>query len=489
MTRIQTFTREQLEALDKESLIAIILTLQDAFVALQERVARLEAENQSLRDQLAKNSRNSSKPPSSDGYSKPSPKSLRPKGQRKTGGQPGHQGHTLEQVAQPDRIVEHPVRTCPECRTDLSSVPVEATQRRQVFDLPPVCLEVTEHRSEVKRCPGCGHRVRRTFPDEVTQPTQYGMRLRAMAAYLNVHQLLPWSRACDLLEDLFGRRPSEAFIRDACKRVAKGIAPSLAAIREGLKAAPVVHADETGLRVAGRLHWLHTVGTETLTAYESHPRRGAEGMEAMGILPDLRGTLIHDGWASYFRFDRCSHALCNAHHLRELRFLADEHGEAWAGRLASLLCEMHAEMKTARAVGGVDSWTRVCWEHRYDLLLEQGRAKHPPSQAPPSGKRGRVRQSKARNLLNRLTRYRDSVLAFIRDPSVPFDNNLSERDLRMMKTKQKVSGVFRTLSGANTFCSIRSYLSTARKNGCNALQALHDALLGQPFMPVNIKPD
>ena len=323
-----------------------------------------------------------------------------------------------------------------------------------------------------------------TFPDAVSQPTQYGSRLRAVAVYLNAYPLLPWARTCDVLNDLFGHRPSAALLRDSASRVVEQIAPSLVAIRESLKAAPVVHADETGLRVSGKLHWLHTVGTPTLTYYAVHPRRGGEAMQAMGILPDVRGYLMHDGWSPYFQWTQCSHALCNAHHLRELRFLEEEHGEAWAGELAALLCEMKEGAETARGVGTLRPGTRVCWEHRYDLLLERGRVAHPPSQAPPSGVRGRLRPSKGRSLLGRLEKHKASVLAFVHDLRVPFDNNLSERDLRMMKTKQKVSGMFRTLGGATTFSAIRSYLSTVRKHGKDALQALQDALLGHPFIPV-----
>ena len=493
-----TFTREPLGALDKESLSAIVLAMQEQNARLQDQisglqgqvirldrqVALLDADNRALRDQLAQNSRNSSKPPSSDGYAKPSPKSLRAKGQRRTGGQPGHKGHTLEQVAQPDRVVVHPVERCPECQMDLGGVPVAERQRRQVFDLPPVRLEVTEHQAEIKRCPGCRHRAHGTFPDGVTQPTQYGSRLRAVAVYLNAYPLLPWKRTCDLLSALFGHRPSAALLRDAASRVVEQIAASLLSIRESLKAAPVVHADETGLRVSGKLHWLHTAGTPERTYYEVHPRRGREAMQTMGVLPAVRGYLAHDGWSPYFQWTQCAHALCNAHHLRELRFLQEEHGEAWAGELAALLCEMKEAVETARWVGVLRPEARAVWEHRYDLLLERGRAAHPPSQAPPSGRRGRTRQSKGRNLLDRLEKHKSSVLAFAHDLRVPFDNNLAERDLRMMKVKQKVSGVFRTLVGASTFCAIRSYLSTVRKHGNDALQALQDALLGNPFIPV-----
>lgn len=483
MTPTSTFTRQQLEALDKASLIDLVLSMQEAMRAMQERLASLEAEVRSLRDQLAQHSRNSGKPPSSDGYAKPAPKSLRPKGRRKSGGQPGHKGHTLEMVERPDHVETHPVGTCPHCALDLARVPTEGSERRQAFDLPPARIEVTEHRVEVKRCPGCGGRVKGTFPPDVTQPTQYGARFKAAAVYLSVYQLLPSARIVGLFGDLFGHEPSEASLFAAHAAVADGIAPSLEAIRAAIRAAPVVHADETGLRTEGKLRWLHVAATKTATYYAIHSKRGLEAFREIGVLTEATGVLVHDGWAPYFRLEQASHALCNAHLLRELTFLDEEHGQKWAKGLSVLLRDMKEAVEATVAAGAWPSRQTTCWEHLFDHWLARGERVNPSSNDPPTGKRGRRPQSKARNLIDRLKRHKASVLAFLHDARIPFDNNQAERDLRMMKVKEKVSGCFRTMGGAQTFAAIRSYISTVRKQGGDVLRALHDALLGQPFIP------
>ena len=482
MSPLRSFSRDQLEALDEESLITLILSM-------QEQMAQMAEEIQALRDQLAKNSRNSGKPPSSDGYAKRRPKSLRRKGKRKSGGQPGHPGQTLKQVATPDHVMLHRAMVCPHCQTDLSDLPTKRVEKRQVFDVPPTPFEVTEHRAEVKCCPGCGRTGKGTFPAAVTQPTQYGSRVKAAAVYLNMHQLIPLARICEVFGDFFGHAPSESLILTSCEAVAEGIVPSLETIRKQLTASPVVHSDETSFRVEGCLNWLHSVGTETLTYYAVHPKRGQEAMRAIGILPEFRGRIVHDEWAPYFQFDRCSHALCNAHRLRDLKFVKEEYGQTWAAELSSLLLEIKDEVEACPP-----EWTSLPperlahYQRRYDALLRCGLAANPPPKDALPKKRGRRKQSPPKNLLDRLGKYRSETLVFMRDFRVPFDNNLAERDVRMMKVKQKISGTFRTWRGAETFCAIRSYLSTARKQGYNVLDSIQDALRGQPFYPTGCSP-
>ncbi len=484
MVVLPSFRRDQLETLDNESLITLILSMQEQMLSMREQMAKMAAEIQSLRDQLSKNSRNSGKPPSSDGYAKPQPKSLRPKGERKSGGQPGHPGRTLEKVTDPDHIVLHPAAACAECGTDLTDIPTNVIEKRQVFDLPPLRFAVTEHQAEVKSCPGCGGSAKGVFPVEVTQPTQYGLRVKALAVYLSNYQMLPLARLCELFADLTGQAPSESLILAACDAVAEKTVPSLEAIREQLIASPVVHCDETGQRVRGVLNWLHSVSTRRLTFYASHPKRGQEAMRAIGILPQFRGRAVHDALASYFQFDQCAHALCNAHHLRELKFVEERYEQAWAAEMANLLLEIKDEVEAAPpgSTSLPQEWL-AHYERRYEALLQCGFAANspPPEMAPK--KRGRKKQSPPKNLLDRLSKYRAETLAFMRDFRVPFDNNLSERDLRMMKLKQKISGTFRTQQGVETFCAVRSYISTARKQGHPVLDAIHDALLGKPFMP------
>ena len=484
MTPLPSLSREQFDSLDGDRQFALLVSMRAQLEEMREQIATMTAEIQSLRDQLAKNSRNSGKPPSSDGLARPRPKSLRAKGEKKTGGQPGHPGKTLERVATPDHVVRHPAVSCPSCQTDLSDAPSHGVQTRQVFDLPPTRFEVTEHQAEVKRCPECSGIATGPFPATVTQPTQYGPRVKAVAVYLNTYQFIPLARLRELLSDLYGHAPSESWIVSASKEAVDGIAPSLTAIEEQLTASAVIHCDETGLRVEDCLNWLHSASTERLTFYAVHPKRGWDAMHETGILPRFRGRAVHDAFASYFKFDQCSHALCNAHHLRELKFVTDEYGQAWAAEMSGLLLEIKDEVEAAPP--GSASLPRerlVDYERRYEALLQCGFAANlPPPETAPK-KHGRKKQSPPKNLLDRLSKRRDETLAFMRDFRVPFDNNLAERDVRMMKVKQKVSGTFRTREGAETFCAIRSYISTARKQGQGVLGAIHDALLGNPFIP------
>lgn len=472
---------DQLKEIDKESLIAII-------IALQEQLAEQAALIQELRDQVAKNSRNSGKPPSSDGLKKSRPHSLRRKTGRQSGGQKGHQGHTLQMVAQADSIERHRVTRCPYCATNLKEVVSDECERRQVFDIPVVQLMVTEHQAERKQCPHCQRRVKGTFPANVTQPVQYGPRLKAQMVYLNTYQLLPWARTCELMEDFYGHRPSEALVLASNETLVNRIEPTLDAVHRQLIAADVVHFDETGIRVEGRLNWLHLASTALLTYYGVHPKRGKEGMSALGILPQLRGRAMHDHWRSYFTFDNCDHALCNVHHLRELQFIVEQYEQAWAEDMAGLLLEIKDEVEAAQSEQITLSPNRLThFEKRYEDLIEQGLAANPPPVNPPAKKRGRKKQSPPKNLLDRLRDHKREVLAFMYDFRVPFDNNLAERDVRMVKVKLKISGAFRTRTGAETFCAIRSYISTARKHGVNVIDAIYDAFVGNPFMPLAFK--
>ena len=477
MTLPPTFDRDELAKLDKETLIEIILAL---WQQVQEQAAII----QQLQDQLAKNSRNSSKPPGSEGLKKPRTRSLRRKSGRRRGGQQGHPGHTLEMVAQPHHTRIHPVPSCPHCARDLRSVALCGHERRQVFDVPPVQVEVTEHQAEIKVCPGCGERVKASFPPAVTQPVQYGPRFKAQAAYLNNYQLLPWARTCELLGDFYGHQPAEALVLAANTTLDDQLEPSLTTIKQQLIDAEVVHFDESGFRVEGKLNWLHVASTASLTYYGVHPKRGQEAMKDIGILPQFSGRAVHDHWKSYLTFPDCQHAFCNAHHLRELQFVVDQYKQSWAEELSALLVEIKKEVEQAPPEHTSLPAERIAhFEQRYDELIAQGLKANPPPAQPPPKKRGRRKQSPPKNLLDRLQQYKAQVLAFMHDFRVPFDNNLAERDVRMVKLKQKVSGTFRTRSGAETFCAIRSYISTVRKQGHKVIDAIYDALLGRPFIP------
>lgn len=463
---------EKLEELDKASLIEIIL--------------KLEEEIQGLRDQIAKNSNNSGKPPSSDGLKKPRTRSLRKKTHRKRGGQKGHKGHTLEMVAEAEHVIAHKVHACEECETDLKTVEAKRYEKRQVFDVPEVRIEVTEHQAEIKRCPECGQETKGRFPDHVTNGVQYGPRIKAQASYLNNYQYIPLSRTCEVFEDFYGHRPSEAFVLQSNACLVERIEPSLRAIKEQVSAAEVAHFDESGLRVVGELHWLHVASTQNLTYYDFHKKRGQEGMQAVGILPSFTGIAVHDHWKSYFTFKNCKHALCNAHHLRELQFVIDQYQQPWAEQMIELLLEIKDEVEeiTTAQRNTLLKERLIFFDQRYDNLIHQGLKANPPPETPAPTKRGRKKQSPPKNLLDRLKNHKSQVLTFMVDFSVPFDNNLVERDVRMLKVKQKISGSFRTTTGAEAFCAIRSYVSTVRKQGGNVIQAIHDAFTDQLFIPV-----
>jgi len=491
MTIPLELNRQQLKKLDKTDLVELVEAMQQQLAQqtelvqmLSDQVAKQQALIQKLQDQLAKDSHNSGKPPSSDGLKKPRTRSLRQPGQRPTGGQPGHQGDTLKMVTAPDHVQPYPVSRCPHCQTDLADIEPLGHEKRQVFDVPPVRLEVTEHQAEIKQCPGCGQQVKGTFPAEVSQPTQYGPGLKAQASYLNTYHFIPLARTEELLTDFYGQAPTEAVLIEANKQLVHQTEPSRARIKQHLLAAPVANFDESGLRVEGQLHWLHVASTPDLTLYHVHRKRGPVGMEVGGILPQFQGGAVHDHWSSYLKFDQCQHYFCNAHHLRELQFIQEQYQQAWAAEIARLLLDIKAEVEETPAPAMSLPPERLAYyEDKYDKLMTKGLEANPLPDEPPPKKRGRAKQSPPKNLLDRLQAHKSGVLAFMYDFRVPFDNNLAERDVRMVKVKQKVSGTFRTQNGADHFCAIRSYISTVRKQGHNVIDAMYQAFVGQPFMP------
>jgi transposase len=442
------------------------------------RIAELEA-------RLNKDSHNSNKPPSSDSpFKKPPPRSQRKASGRKPGGQQGHPGATLALVEAPDDCIVVPLTGACDCGRDCEEIAAEVQpERRQVIELE-IKRKVVEYRTVAGAC-ACGRVHRSTFPETVAAPVQYGPSVSALAVYLTQEQLLPYQRTADVLAQVGGIALSAGSVHRAVEQAGHRLKPIAAAVGRALIASPVAHADETGVRVGTDLYWLHVLSTAELTAYFPHPKRGAEALDAFGLLEQFTGILVHDHWSAYARYD-CLHAFCNAHHLRELIALAETipSQQGWAEDMIALLCEANDITADARRQGltALSDAEVERLQSRYDTILEAAAQRNPP-RPPPPGSRRRVKQSPAYNLIKRLREKRDDVLRFLTDLRVPFDNNQAERDIRMPKLKQKVSGAFRTDTGIGRFATIRSYLSTLRKQGADIFQALVLTFQGSPPLP------
>ena len=466
----------------KDAVIRLIEDLVTHIIYLH-AVVQSQAETiQTLQDQLAKNSGNSSKPPSSDGFRKLRTSSLRKSSGKKNGGQPGHEGGTLKPVNNPDYVRKHTVERCEHCGNSIKDEEPIRYEKRQVFDVPPHGVEVTEHQAEIKICPCCGGETTADFPPDVTSYVQYGSGIKSFITYFNNYQLISLERTCEAMEDLFGHRISETAIMQMNEELTDYVEPSLDAIKQQLIGSRVLNNDETGMRVAGKLHWLHVAGTSKLTYYGIHEKRGAEAMDDIGILPLFSGTSVHDHWKPYLTYGNCRHSLCNTHHLRELVFIVEQYGQAWAKELKNLLLDIKEKVDDTRPCKDhLTPSVLKTFEKRYDKIIQRGLRLNPASVKKPA--RGRIKQTPPRNLLERLKEYKRETLLFMHDFSVPFDNNQAERDIRMMKVKQKISGCFRTLEGARRFCQIRSYISTSRKNNQRIIETIQAAFNGNPYTP------
>lgn len=441
----------------------------------------LQAEVRRLRDRAAQNSRNSSRPSSTDGAEQPRPKSLRKPSGRKSGGQPGHPGRTLQSCDTPKHVQIHSLQEC-ECGENLAQEPAVDYQRRQVFDLPTLTLECTEHRAEIKECPCCHRTVVAAFPADAQAPVQYGKNFRALLAYLYDAQEGASRRIREMCAEMFGYAVSEATLQSARQEQYEALESFEQRLVQILPQEPVLHADETSVMIDKVRHWLHVVCTPLLTFFAIHLSRGKDAIAAAGIIPRFTGWLMHDFLSSYLGFENCLHTFCKSHLLRELVFLFEQHRQAWAGDLHDLFLDMHLEVQHRKARDAPmteKEYHRWCVSYR--KLLRAGRKANP--RTPEQRAQPRAKQSKEQNLLDRLEGYDAAILAFLWNLDLPFTNNEAERAFRMMKVRMKISGCFRTFKGACRHARIRSYISTLRKHGLPVLKYLRRALDGRPFLP------
>ena len=476
---IPTLSGEVFDALP-ESIRSYIRFLEATIEKQQIRIQQLEARVHDLETRLSKNSSNSSKPPSSDGLKKKKPKSQREKSGKKSGGQQGHIGKTLTQVEKPDVIVTHTPSLCDGCGSGLGAVAGSCAERRQVFDIPQPKVEVTEHRVEEKKCPCCGVLNRAVFPQTVRGPVQYGERVQALTVYFAHQHFIPMDRLCQIFEDIFGITFSPGTYANIDERLFEKLEPFEASLKIYLLAARVLHFDETGMRCEKKLHWIHVASSQVATLYKIHAKRGQEAMNGAGILPEFKGTAVHDHWVPYFSYGQVIHALCNTHHLRELTFIYEQEKEDWAKQMKDLLIFGKQEVEKYAEERALPGGVLEKLKQSYEQVISNGLKYHAQLTPLSKCKRGRPKQRDGKNLLDRLQEKRDCVLRFMYNFAVPFTNNQGEQDIRMVKLKQKISGCFRTLRGGQIFCRIRSYISTARKQDWHIWDALADAIRGSP---------
>ena len=464
-------TRTQIRSIydqGPEAVEDLVLGLVDSINKLTDIVNDQNKRITKLEDQISKNSRNSSKPSSTDSpykNKKKTPKSNKPKTRK---------GTTLQQVSNPDKVVSSKVTECDHCQNDLSNILCTSLDKRQVTDIPPIQATITEYQGEITVCPFCNKVTKAKFPEGVTHKAQYGKNIQAMAVYLRNYQLIPLNRTTQLFKDLFQVSISEGSLVNMTKRCADGLSGFMETVKEKLQQADVIHNDETGVNIVGKLHWIHTAGNKGLTYLMPHKKRGSEAIDEMGILPEFNGVSVHDFWKPYEKYN-CSHAYCNAHLLRELIFVVERKSQKWASEMIDLLLKIKKK---------VDASKESClspneieyYEKEYRKLVQDGYDKNPLPERKWT--RGRRKKGKVRCLVERFDNYKKDILRFMIDNNTPFDNNLGERDLRMVKVREKISGTFRNIDTAQDYCKIRSYISTIKKQKKDVFSSLTES-----FMP------
>jgi len=443
--------------------------LRDSKLKIAEYEARLaKYENLTAVRQVPKNSSNSSIPPSKDENRPKRTKSQRKKSHRKPGGQKGHKGSKLNMVTNPTHIVTHNIETCEHCSAKLPETS-DQYESRQVFDIPAITIEVTEHRACKKTCKKCGQKSKAPFPENLTQKAQYGDRIKALTIYLQNYQMLPFARCAELIKDLIGHKLSEGSLSNFQEKCYDSLENYHQQIKKILLAAKLLHGDETGIKVNGILYWMHVLSNEQISLFEAHKKRGKEAMNDIGVLENYRGTLVHDRFSSYFSY-KCDHSLCNAHILRDLNYVEETFDAPWANQMKKLLVRAKNKKDEDPNIKSA-YYTRIY--NQYVNLIR------PVIKAYDK----KLKKTEEERLAFALEKHKKLFLRFIQQPEVPFDNNQAERDLRMIKVKQKISGCFRSPKHADYFARIRGYISTVKKNKKSVLAEIENALAGNPMIP------
>ena len=459
--------------------------------SMNQTITELNQTIRELKEQLNKNSKNSSKPPSSDGLKKPAVnknKSLRESSGKKQGAQEGHDGVHLSVISEPDHIEDHMHSDCTGCphrAKCLSKACIKET-RHEIDSV--VIVDVTAHHlMEVHDCPLHGGVKTGAFPENIKATVQYGKNLQAMVVAFNTVGAVSINRTHEILSSVFNIPLATGTIKNMVTRCADSLKETNERIRRRMTTLGLIHCDETGSRVDGKTCRVHVASDQDYTYLTINQKRGQIGMDAADVLPHARGIIVHDCWGSYWKYQDVTHAICCAHLLREINGVIENHPEqTWAGRFKKLLLDMKKVRDKALLSDEdeVSCYHRHKFDMEYDAIIKTAYEENPLPETI-ANKRGRKKKSKVLNLICRLDNYKESVCLFIKNLCVPFDNNQAERDLRMVKVKTKVSGCFRSEDGAQEYLTIMSYIGSARKHGINAFMAIREALNGNPDIIFN----
>ena len=462
---------------DPESAAKIILMVDK----LEQRIKELEA-------RLNMNSTNSSKPPSTDNKLTKSKKPSSSTSKKKRGAQAGHKGKSLKIVASPDETEVLLPTSCSCCGSSLSDIDSSKHEKRQLFDLPEVKMNVTEYQAHSLECKECHTINKAKFPENIKAVTQYGNNLKSFISYLNAYQMLPYERIAETIEDLTSHKMSVGSIYNFLNTHYDKLEEFETTLKQSLLKEDVINSDETGVNVSAKLHWIHVASTPAMTYYMLHQKRGRVAMDAMEIIPSYTGILVHDHWTPYNNYTNCTHSYCNAHILRELNGVTEKESVIWSQDMHKLLTDMNIAVHKAKESDKTElSQAQILkFTKNYDKITQSANNYYPPPDKSTKKARGRAKQAKGKNLLDRLLKYQDETLRFLNDFRVPFTNNLAERDLRMIKVKEKISGSFASFKGGEIFCRIRSYISTLKKNNISVLQGLECALAGKAYVPLRV---